>query len=134
MNVVPGLFGKVLDEISTARDVQQLESTADGEGRHVALERRTEQGHLAGIPARLRRVGLRVRLRAVARRIDVRASGEDDAVERVERLLDVLLGRRDDQGTTPRPLDRIDVRERHEGGRKHPDPPTRLLGVRRDSD
>ena len=132
--VVPDLLGQVLDEVSPTRDVQQLESAADRERRQVALERRLQQRQLARVATRLRRVRLRVRVCSVACRIDVGTSGEHDSVERVERLLDVLLGRRDDEGTSARLLDRVDVRERDERGRKVPYPPARLLGVRRDPD
>ena len=60
-----------------------------------------EERHLAGVAARLRRVGLGMRLGSVPRRIDVGAAGEHDPVERVERLLDVLLGRRDQRPARP---------------------------------
>ena len=116
------------------RDVQELEPAADRERRHVALERRAQERHLARVAPRLGRVGLRVGVGAVVRRVDVRTAREDDAVEGVERLLDVFLGRRDDDGTPAGALDRIDVRERDERRGELPDSPARLLGVRRDPD
>ena len=127
-------LGKVLDEIASARDVQELEAAADREGRQVALECRLQERQLACVAARLRRVRLGMSVGAVLRRVDVRAAGEHDSVERVERLLDVLLGGRNDERTPTRPFDRIDVRERYEHGREVPDAPARVLRVRRDPD
>ena len=124
----------MLHEVSSARDIQQLEPAADREGRHVALERGGEERELAGIAARLRRVGLGMGIGAVAGRVDVGPAREDDRVERVERLLDVLLGGRDDDGSPPGALHRVDVRERHERGGQLPHAPARLLRVRGDPD
>ena len=101
VDVVADGFRKVLHEIATAGDVQELKTPADGERRQVPLERRLQERQLAGVATGLRGVGLRVGIGAVVRWIDVGATREHDPVERVERLLDVFLGRRDDEGTPP---------------------------------
>ena len=125
----PIVLGQVLDEVAAARDVQELEAAADRERRHVALERGLQQRQLARVAARLRRVGLGMRLGAVRARVDVRAAGEDDPVERVERLLDALLAGRDEQRPPSRALDRVDVVERDRarpaGARRPSSPPAR---------
>ena len=134
VDVVPDGLGKVLHEVAAAGDVQELEAAADRERRHVALERRLQERQLTRVTTGLRRVGLRVGIGPVARGIDVGAAREHDPVERVERLLDVLLGRRDDERTTSCALDRVDVGERDERGGQVPHAPARVLRVRRDPD
>ena len=124
MALVAERLGQVLDEIAAAEDVQQLEAAADRERRHVALERAREQRELAGVAVRLGRIGRGVTLGAVVRRIDVDAAGEDDAVEDVQRLVDRVGARRDDERASSGPLDRLDVEERHERGREAPMRPT----------
>ena len=104
--VAPHRLRKVLYEISPASDVQELDATADRKRGHVSLESRLQESHLARVAACLRRIGLGMRHGSVARRVDIRASGEDDSVERVEGLLGVLLDRRDDDGASARALDR----------------------------
>ena len=87
----PTHLGEVLDEVAPARDVQDLRAAADGEHRHVALERRARG-------ARARRASRSGRVPVVSgcgsapyvagsRSL---AAGEDEAVERVERLLDAV--------------------------------------------
>ena len=134
VDVVPDSFGKVLHEVAATGDVQELEAAADRERRHVTLERRLQERQLTRVPTGLRRIGLRVGVGPVARGIDVGAAREDDPVERVERLLDVLLGRRNDERTPSGLLDRVDVCERDERGGQMPHAPARVLRVRGDPD
>ena len=134
VDVVPDSLGKVLHEVAAAGDVQELEAAADCERRHVTLERSLQERQLTRVTTRLRGVGLRVGIGPVARGIDVGATREHDPVERVERLLDVLLGRRDDERATTGALDRVDVCERDERGGQVPDAPAGVLRVRRDPD
>ena len=132
--LVPDLLGQMLDEVAAAEDVQQLEAAADRERREVALERRLEQRQLARVAVRLRRVGRGVSLGAVEGRVDVDPAREDDPVEDVQRLLDRFLARRHDERAPAGLLDRVDVVERDERGRKLPRPPARGLRVRGDAD
>jgi hypothetical protein len=134
VDVVADGLGQVLDEVSAAGDVEELEAAADRERRQVARERRLQERQLARVAACVRDVRLGVCLGAIVRRVDVGAAGEHDPVERVERLLDVLLRRRDDQCAAARPLDRVDVGEGNQRGRQVPHAPTRILGVGRDPD
>src|SRR5262245_13151553 len=132
--VVPGLLGEMLDEVSPTRDVQELEPATDRKHGHVPRESRVQQRHLAGVPPSLRRVRLGMRLRSVVHRVEVGATREHDRVERVERLLDAVLRGRDHERAPTRLLDRVDVVQRDERGRKSPDAPARLLRVRGDPD
>ncbi len=76
-----------------------------------------------------------MRLRAVLVGLHVVAAGEDEAVERVEHLLDPVLVRRHEHGPASRPLDGADVVVRDERGLDLPPvPPGRGLDVRRDAD
>ena len=134
MTLVTDLLRQVLNEVAAAQHVQQLEATTNRERRQVTVEGGLEQPQLAGVPVGLRRVGLRMPLGFVARRVDVDATRENDPVEHVERLLDRLLARRHDERATPRPLDRLDVVERHERCGQLPRPPPGGLGVRGDAD
>ena len=72
--VVAHLFGEVLDEVSPARDVQQLDATTHRERRQITLERRAQKGHLARVASRLGLVRLGMRVGPVQRRIDIRAA------------------------------------------------------------
>ena len=68
-------------------------------------------------------------------RVDVRAAREEEAVDRVERLVDPLLARRHEQRAPAGRLDRADVRERDHRRRHVPDPPAHArLRVRGDPD
>ena len=80
--------GQVLNEIAAERDVEHLAAAADGEHRHVALERRFEQRSSARSRSRHDAGRLGVRLLAVELGVEIGAAGEDDPVERVERLVD----------------------------------------------
>ena len=107
--LVPDDLGQVLDEVAAARDVQHLEAAADREHRHVARERGLEQRELAAVALGVRSVRLRMRLGAVLLRIEVVAAGEEQAVERVERLLDAVLARRHEHRAAAGALDRAHV-------------------------
>src|SRR4051812_46612975 len=126
--------GEVLHEVAAARDVQDLDAAADREHRHVPLERRAQERELRRVPLRANAVRLRVRVGAVVGRIEVGAAGEDEPVERVERLLHGLRRRRHDERPPARELDRANVRVGDERDRRVPDRPARLLHVRRDTD
>ena len=129
--LVPDGLGQVLEEVAAADDVQELEAAADRERRDVALERAPEERQLPRVAMRLRGVGLLVPLGPVRRRVDVDAAREDDTVEHVERLVDRLGARRDDERPPARPLHRLDVVERHERRRQLPTRPTSPAGHRR---
>ena len=132
--LVADRLGQVLDEVAPAEHVQQLEPTADRERRHVALERALEQRELPGVPVLLRGVGRRMTLGAVGGRVDVDPAREDDAVEDVERVVDRVGARRDDERPSAGPLDRLHVEERHERRGQLPRAPARRLCVGRDPD
>ena len=72
-------------------NVEQLEATADTENWHVPIERATQQAELCGIAALVGRIVGRVRLRAVRARTDVTTPDEDQAINRVERLVDETI-------------------------------------------
>ena len=115
----PTDLGQVLDEVAAARDVQDLAAAADREHRHVALERRRRA-------ARARRGRGRAAMPFVSGcgsapysvRVEVGAAGEDEPVERLERLLDrrprsaarAAAGRR-----RARPRDVVERDERRRG-------------------
>ena len=100
---------QVLDEVAAADDVQQLEAATDRERRHVALERALEERQLACVAVRLRGIGLLVPVGAVRARVDVDPAGEDDAVEDVQRLVDAVDARRDDERAPAGALHGLDV-------------------------
>ena len=76
----------------------------------------------------------RVTLGAIGGRVDVDPAREDDAVEDVERLVDRVGARRDDERPSTGPLDRLDVEERDERRGQLPRAPARRLCVGRDPD
>ena len=112
--VVPDELGEVLMEIAAAGDVQDLAAAADREHRQVSLERRLEQGELRPVSLRHDAFGLGVRVLAVRLRVEIRAAREKQAVERVERLVDGLLGGRDQEWAPAGSLDGPHVGGRHE--------------------
>ena len=122
VHVVADLLGQVLDEVAATRDVQELETAADRQRRHVPLQRRVEQRELPGVAARVRGIGLGVRLGAVELGVDVGAAREDHGVDRVERLLDPFLARRNQNGASAGSLDGLDVGEWNESRRHVPHP------------
>ncbi len=105
MLLVPDDLGQVLDEVAAARDVQHLEAAADREHRQVARERRLEQRELAAVALGVRARRLRMRLGAVLVGLEVVAAGEDEAVERVEHLVDPVLVGGTSSARAARPLD-----------------------------
>ena len=127
-------LGQVLVQVAAAHDVEQLHAAADGEGRHVARERGTQQRQLGLVAAGADAARGRVGVGAVVRRIDVGAAGEDDPVERAERLLDRVGERRQQHGPTSGALDRLDVGHRCQRDLVLPDEPACLLDVRGDAD
>ena len=56
---------QMLDEVAAAGDVQHLRAAADGEHRHVAVERRAQERELAAVALRPRPGRLRMRIVAV---------------------------------------------------------------------
>ena len=114
MTLVPDQLGKVLVQIAAVDDVEDLHPAADREHRQLTRERPLEQRQLGAVALELHHRGLRVCLCSVEPGIDVGASGEDEAVECVQSLLDSVVGRWHDQRPAPRLLDRANVGERDE--------------------
>ena len=77
-------------------------------------ERRLQQRELAAVALGVRAGRRRMRLGAVLLGLEVVAAGEDQPVERVERLLDPVVVRRHEQRSAARPLDRAHVVVRDE--------------------
>ena len=98
-------LGQVLDEVAAERDVQHLRAAADREHRHVARERGLQQRELGAVALLDDPVRRLVALLAVGGRIEVGAAGEDDPVERVERLLDPVVRGRHEQRAPAGALD-----------------------------
>ena len=73
-------------------------------------------------------------LGAVQLGVEVAAAGEDHAVERVERLLEPVVGGGTTSGPTTRLLDRANVGQGHERGLLGPHAPADLLRIGRDPD
>ena len=131
--VVPDEVGQVLDQVAAERDVQHLRAAADREHRQVARERRGQQRELGAVALGHDPVRLGMRLLAVQLRVEVGAAGEDQPVERVQRLLDAVVGGRHEQRACARALDRAHVVVRHERRRQLPDAEGRGRDVRRDA-
>jgi hypothetical protein len=134
VTVVPDELGKVLYEVATECDVQDLATAAHGEDGHVPLEGGTKQCELGGVSFRVDPTRLVVSLRAVRIRIDVTASREHEAVENGQRLLEASVRRRDHDGAAACVLDRAYIGGRHEHGVHVPGAPRDRLVVRGDSD
>jgi hypothetical protein len=132
--VVPDHLREMLHEVAPAGDVQDLAAPADGEHRHVPRERSLEQRELGAIPVRADAVGLRMRLGVVDGRVDIRAAGEEDAVERIERLLDPVFGGWHEKRAPACPLDGANVGEGRERGGSVPNAPVGVFDARRDAD
>src|SRR2546429_1965535 len=75
-----------------------------------------------------------MRVGAVEGWVEVRPAGEQEAVERLERLVDPLAARRHDERAPTGALDCLDVRERDERRGELPLIETRRLGIRGDAD
>ena len=114
MPVVADVLGQVLDEVAAVGDVQQLRAAADREHGHVARERRLEQRQLGVVALAADAVVSGCGVAAVQLRVEVRAAREDEAVERVERLLDPVGRRRHEQRPAAGALDRAHVVGRDE--------------------
>ena len=112
--VVADELGQVLMEITAAGDVQDLATAADGEDRQVSLERSLEQCQLRPVALRHDAFGLGVRLLAVRLGIEIGAARQQQAVERLERLVDRLLGGRDQKRAAAGPLDGPNIGRRNE--------------------
>ena len=132
--VVTDVVGEVLHEIATRRDVEDLRPAADREHRHVARERGPQQRQLGAVALGDDAPRLGMRILPVELGVEIRAAGEDDGVERVERLLDRRVERRDEQRPPTRALDRADVMGRDERSLLVPRAETRRRQIRRDSD
>jgi len=116
-------LGKVLDDVAAARHVQHLRAAAHGEDGHVPLQRRRQQRELRAVTVRHGAARLGVRLSPVRLRVEIVAAREDDAVERVERLLHPVLDGGHEQRAPARALDDVDVRERDDRRRDRPAAP-----------
>ena len=79
VDALPDAVGQVLDERAAAGDAEQLQTAADGEDRHAAVERLAGDRQLDRVEPGPRRAELRVGLLAVGGRMDVRAAGEQQA-------------------------------------------------------
>jgi hypothetical protein len=132
VRVASQFVGEVLNEVAAADDVQELRAAADREYREVVLERGLEQRQLGTIATLVRRVCLQVSIRAVRAWVDVATAGEDDPIERGERLLQSVLARGHEQRPSARALHRVDVIERDDRRGDVPRAPARLLRIRRD--
>src|SRR5215211_4592940 len=122
----------MLHEVASARDVEDLTATADGEHRHVALEGGFEESKLGAIAFGPDSIGLGMLLGAVQLRVEVGAAREEEPVERVESLLDGLLARRHEQRPPAGALDRMHVSHWDKRCRRIPHAPARLLRITRD--
>src|SRR5262245_62518842 len=97
MTLVAHKLRQVLMKLASTQYVEDLHAAADGKHGQLAIERRAKQLELGLVAARVDDGRLRVWLGAVESRIQIGASGEDEAVDCVERLLDGLRLRRDHQ-------------------------------------
>jgi len=133
--VVAEHLGQMLDEIAAEGDVDDLAAPADGEHGHVARAGRPRERELGAVALGPHLDDLRMRRLVVALRVEVRAAGEDERVERVERLRDRHLGRRHDHRPAAGALDPTDVGHRHDRRLRPPErTPARDLGVGGDPD
>jgi hypothetical protein len=134
MAVVAHDLGQVLNEVAAERDVQNLAAATYGENRHVPLKRLAEQLELGLVALWVDPSDLVVGVGAVRVRIDVPTAREDEAVERVERLLEADLGRRDDEWPATCAVDGADVGRRYQDRLDVPRAPSDGLLVRGDPD
>jgi hypothetical protein len=77
VQIVADDVGQVLDEVTTARDVQHLTPAADREDRQVAFEGGGQQRELGAVAIRVDAVGLRVGLLAVEAGLEVGAPRQE---------------------------------------------------------
>src|SRR3989454_3546306 len=109
------LIRDVLVEAPAQRDVDDLDAAADGEERHVVVERPVDEADLESVTRRGDFARGVVALLAEARGVDVAAAREDEAVEALpehtERGLVEL--RREQHGDPPGLLNRAQGRRVH---------------------
>ena len=125
---------QVLNEIAAESDVQDLAAAADREHGHVPPERRLEEHELRAVTIRKDTRRLFVRLLPVQLGVEVGAPGEDEAVDRIERLLHAVVARWNKQCAPACALDGPDVRGRNERRFDVPGPEAGGDQVRRDAD
>ena len=103
-------LGQMLVQGAAAGDVEHLHAAADGQDRQPALVGGANEVDLEGVELRLGRSDPAAAFRAVAGRIDVRATGQADAVRAIQQRGEALGGhRRGDHGDPARRLDRLQV-------------------------
>ena len=125
---------QVLNQVAAERHVQHLRPAADRENGHVAGKRSLQQSQLRAVARQDDASRLGMRLLPVQLGIEIGPAGEDEAVQRVERLVHAVLRRRDEQRPTAGALDRTDVVGRNERGLDLPHAEPRRRDVRRDPD
>jgi len=130
-------LGQVLQQRAAAGDVEHLHPAADPEERQIPLDRALGQRDLERVALRVDVDGRGVHGLAVGGGVDVRAAGEDQAVEQVEQLVG-MLGRarirRQQQRDAAGALDRVGVLTRQQMRRRVPDAPPRALQRRAQPD
>jgi len=127
--------GEVLGQRAAAGHGQHVQSPADREERHVAVEGGAHEGQLEPVPAVLGLVGLVLPLLVVERRVDVPAAGEDQAVDALDEG-GHRVGRngRKHQGRSPGPGDRAGIADGRDHGFPDPVPPPSGVQLAGDSD
>src|SRR5262245_33482822 len=132
MHVGADAVWDVLLEVATESDVQHLRAAANREDRQVTGERGLHQRELEVVPLAHDARRLSVCLLAVELRIEVGAPGEDDAVDRFDRLLDPGPGR-DEQRRPAGARHRPDVLDGQQRRLELPGPERRGREVPRDA-
>ncbi len=118
VDVVGQAVGQVLLELAAVGDVDDLHAAADAQAGEVALGRAADEQQLERVAVGRRRLARGVGLGAVGAGVEVRAAGDEHAVEQVEQRLRVVEvgGRGGDQQRAPAgPRHRAHVGERHHG-------------------
>ncbi len=123
----------VLLQVAAERDVEDLRAAADREQRQIACKRDAHQRELEVVALAHHPDGLRVRRFAVQLRIEIRAAGEDEPVDGIDRLVG-SSARRHEQRDAARAHDRAHVRRRHECRVEIPRTELGAREVRRDAD
>ena len=109
-DVLAVVVGDVRDEIAAERDVQHLHATTDAEeGQVGARDRGPGELELEAVALERDAVVRPVRRAAVARRVDVAAAGEDEALDRFQRLGNLAFDRRQHDGDAASAADGVDV-------------------------
>ena len=78
----------VLYQPAAAGHVDELEPQADGQDRDAGLVGAAEQFELERLAPRVHRLGLRVSRFAVALRVEIRAAGEEQAIDALQDFFD----------------------------------------------